>query len=158
MTPVEQLALRARFDRAASSAAESRTKEEVNRLMLGITESFVIQCPIDGCGAACDRIEGCNAAQCQSEECGNRFCYLCLESQKDHVTGHAHARAHSNNYWEQRPGYLERYHWLLARKNLAALLKSKVEESTRSQALEENQALLKEKKMWPMPAGLAAGM
>lgn len=153
----EQVALQARFDRAASSVEESKIKEELNRLKLGITESFVIQCPVDGCGAACDRIEGCNAAQCQSEECRNRFCYLCLESQEDHVIGHAHARAHSNNYWEQRPGYLERYHWLLARKNLAALLKSKVEESTRNQALDESQALLKEKKMWPMPAGLAAG-
>ncbi len=158
LAPAEQVALQARFDRATSPVEESKTKEEVNRLKLGFTESFVIQCPTDGCGAACDRIEGCNAAQCQSGECGNRFCYLCLESQEDNTTGHAHARAHSNNYWEQRPGYLERYHWLLARKSLTALLKSKVEESTRNQALEESQALLKEKKMWPMPAGLAAGM
>ena len=157
LASTEKIALQTRFDRAASPVDSPRLMTDVDRLKLGITESFVIQCPAEGCGAACDRIGGCNAAQCQSEECGNRFCYLCLESQEDNVTGHAHARAHSNDYWEQRPGYLERYHWLLARKNLAALLRSKVEDTTRTQALDESQVLLKEKKMWPMPAGLAAG-
>ncbi len=158
LEPSEQVALQTRIYRAGRPVDESKSKEQLSRLKLGITESFVVQCPAEGCGAACDRIEGCNAAQCQNEECGNRFCYLCLESQGDSATGHAHALAHSNNYWEQRPGYLGRYHWLLARKNLAALLRSKVEDSTRKQALLENQALLEEKKMWPMPAGLATSV
>jgi len=62
--------------------------------------------------------------------------------------------AHSNDFWELRPGFVGRYHWLLARHKLAALFQTKVTEQMRTSVLNSVEALLKEKKMWPLPAGI----
>ena len=47
-------------------------------------------------------ISGCNAANC--ETCNTAFCYLCLEPDA-RGDSHAHAKAHSGDYWEYRDGH-----------------------------------------------------
>ncbi len=153
----EKAALRERIEKAASLADSPRLMTAVDQLKLGITESFNLCCPAEGCGAPYALIEGCNAAKCDRADCCALFCYLCLEVQESRDATHAHVRGHSNNFWELRPGYTDRYHGLVARHKLRAVLGThKIEEATRNQALDESKTLLKEKKMWPMPAGLAA--
>ncbi len=158
LEPADRLAFQTRLDRAAgqiaSSAEESRVKQEVDRLKLGITESFLIRCPAEGCGAPFGMLEGCNAAQCSDPACSVLFCHLCLESQDTSLAAHLHARRHSGDFWEFRSGYSDRYHWIAARKKLKAVFESKVEDSIRERVLNETQSLLREKKMWPLPAGL----
>ncbi len=138
----------------SSAPIEERIKaDEVRRIQKGIEAAFNLYCPIDGCGATLDQVEGCNAATCSDPDCGQRFCYLCLKTQMDTRSAHAHLIEHSGAYWERRPGYADRYKWLLIRRNLAYLFKSKVTDEIRAEALSWQEALLKQNKMWPMPAG-----
>ncbi len=151
----ERAALDERLSKAAKSGSIGETQMEIRRLLRGIEESFTFCCPNDGCGGTIDgRIEGCNAAACSNDECKATFCYLCLKPKKDGRTAHQHVQEHSGDYWERRPGYTERYHWLVARKNLADLFRRKVSKGVRAAAVESRKAILQERKMWPLPAGL----
>lgn len=133
---------------------DERAKRDIYRLREGIAESFNLCCPAEGCGGTLDKIEGCNAATCSERECKTTFCYLCLKPQKDSRATHLHAQEHSGDYWEHRKGYPERYHWLLARKTLSVFFRGKVDGAVRKAALDSQRALLEEKNMWPLPAGL----
>jgi len=83
-----------------------------------------------------------------------RFCYLCLKPEEDGLANHAHARQHSKDFWEKRPGYTERYHWLLARRRLAFVFQQRVDPAVREALLNTQHRMLKERKMWPFPAGI----
>jgi hypothetical protein len=128
--------------------------EEVKRLSKGIHEAFNLCCPVEGCGFGLDRIEGCNAAKCSNQKCNAYFCYLCGDTQEDNQEAHKHVREiHSNNAWEHRPGYTERYHWLLIRKILAGIFRGKIDPAVRESVLVSQKKFLEENKMWPFPAG-----
>ena len=144
--------LQRRLDLADRPGDETR---EFGRLSDGILESFNLRCPTEGCGQVLERpTEGgtCNATQCTS--CEEMGCYLCLKQLPTLEAAHAHITAHSGGCWEFRKGYMARYHWLLARKDLARLFKIKVTDEVRTAALRAQEVELKERKMWPMPAGL----
>jgi hypothetical protein len=70
--------------------------------------------------------------------------------------GHEHVRGHSDNCWEFRPGYLDRFHWILARRRLTHLFQVKVVPAVRKAALAAHEVELRSRKMWPMPAGIMA--
>jgi hypothetical protein len=155
----EQSALKRRLERAMSTAGEPGDElsrgVEISQLSRHIQGAFNRCCPAEGCGATLDQIEGCNAATCSDESCKGVFCYLCLQPQENAHAAHAHVRdLHSQDYWERRPGYLDRYHWLLARKNLTCVFRGKVDAQIREAALDRQKALLQERKMWPFPAGI----
>lgn len=154
LDPTDRAELEARLAKAAVPTDESLAKEDVKRLIRGFEDAFILCCPTDGCGGGLDGIEGCNAAKCSNEACKATFCYLCLEGQENSQAAHAHVKEHSGDFWERRPGYVDRYQWILARKKLTHLFERKVDNGVRARALEVRQGLLKEKNMWPMPAGL----
>jgi hypothetical protein len=87
---------------SSSSAGDSQAKK-VREFQNQIVEAFNMCCPNSVCGGILAPVEGCNAATCES--CNTRFCYLCLHPEADNTANHAHARAHSGNYWEHRDGY-----------------------------------------------------
>ena len=130
---------------------------ELERLSHGVEDAFNLCCPKEGCHAVLDKVEGCNAAVCSNEVCKSTFCYLCLkETEKSFSARHDHVKEHSGGYWERRPGFTERYHWLIARKKLDYLLSpttGSIDSAVRTQVLESSIALLQDNKMWPMPAG-----
>jgi hypothetical protein len=68
-----------------------------------ILEAFNLCCPNSECNGILAPVEGCNAATCES--CTTKFCYLCLQRQAGFMASHAHARAHSGDYWEHRDGH-----------------------------------------------------
>lgn len=119
LDPIARLALDDRIAKAAH-VVEERPKTEIQRLAEGIDEAFNLCCP-KGCGSGFAQIEGCNAATCSNDKCNATFCYLCLEPQRGRSAAHAHVKRHAGDYWDYRPGYVERYHWLLARKKLGEL-------------------------------------
>jgi hypothetical protein len=73
--------------------------------------------------------------------------------QTDSEVAHEHVLSHSGDYWERRPGFCDRYQWLLVRKNLSELFKMKVHEEVRKAVLISLQSFLEERQMWPFPAG-----
>ena len=83
------------------SSPEDKMSIKVREFKDKVIEAFNLCCPC--CKKILAKIEGCNAATC--EGCGTRFCYLCLKAEADSTSAHAHARAHSGNYWEQRDGH-----------------------------------------------------
>jgi hypothetical protein len=162
----------------ASREDEGKTDEDspvakTLRLRSRIEEAFNLHCPSSECSGMLAPIEGCNAATC--EGCKTRFCYLCLKSQTDSTTNHAHARAHSGNYWENRDGhtglvpeagqtyqeikavdgrpftYTDRYHWQIVRHTLEFLQEEEIDPSIKKEVLKSLKPLLEENKMWPMP-------
>jgi hypothetical protein len=150
-----RVTLNKRLTEAAKPTDQTLFDEEVKRLSKSIHEAFNLCCPVEGCGLGLDCIEGCNAAKCSNKECGVYYCYLCGETQKSIQQSHQHAReVHSNNAWEYRPGYTERYHWLLVRKELAYLFKGNIDPAIREIVLHFHQNFLEENSMWPFPAGL----
>jgi hypothetical protein len=78
-------------------------KIKVRQFRDQVLETFNLCCPNGSCGGGLAQIEGCNAATC--EKCGTKFCYLCLKPGADSTAVHAHARAHSGNYWEHRDAH-----------------------------------------------------
>jgi hypothetical protein len=115
-----------------------------------------------------DQVNGCNAAYCSENDCQATFCYLCLKQTGSYlglVKGspeyneinkktHKHVKEHSKDFWEYRPGFTDRYHWQISRKELAVTFKGKIDPEVRKAALQPHKALLEEKNMWPMPAGM----
>ena len=158
LDPADRAALDSRIENAARATDVSIAKAEVQRLSQGFEDAFVLCCPIDGCGGGLDEIQGCNAAKCSNEACKATFCYLCLKQQENSQIAHAHVREHSGDYWDYRPGYIARYQWILARKSLAHLFKRKVDQAVRASALKSRKAMLQEKNMWPMPAGVMTNL
>ncbi len=148
-----------RIRKAAAPGNVHPDQTAVEKFASGLEESFCLFCP--GCPQSLSAtIDGYNAARCQ--HCAARFCYLCLEHQVDNKTDllHQHVREHSNNYWEPRPGYEDRYHWLLYRANLSRVFETDhvghgVGDAEKMEILESRKDFLKERNMWPMPAGLA---
>jgi hypothetical protein len=137
--------------------ALSPTAQEVRRISQGIDGAFDLCC---ACGEVLDPvIEGCNAATCPNEACQKKFCYLCLKEGASSAAVHSHVKSHSGNYWELRKGYTDRYHWLLARKKLDDLFKNQVnpDPTVMKSVLISKKAMLKERKMWPFPAGKTTG-
>ena len=157
LSPEDRGALDERLEKSARPGDHHWRGREVERLRNGIERAFNICCPKEGCGATLGAIEGCNAATCSSESCESLFCYLCLQEQEGKDEAHAHVIGHSGDYWERRTGYVDRYHWLIARKNLAHLFSERVDSEIRSAALALLTGLLTEKKMWPFPAGALTG-
>jgi len=88
---------------ASSSSAVDPQAKKVREFQNKILEAFNLCCPNSVCGGILAPVEGCNAATCES--CNTRFCYLCLHPEADNTANHAHARAHSGNYWEHRDGH-----------------------------------------------------
>jgi len=172
-----------RIERTLAEFAASKDETTSSDLKDQIHDFFNLRCPRAECAGVLDAIEGCNAATCSA--CESRFCYLCLEAGATSVAVHAHARAHSGNYWENRDGhtgvrpveghpysevetyttldrdphtdemievlksrpytYTDRYHWLLVREKLEARVTAPLHADLES--------FLRERKMWPMPAG-----
>ncbi|MEO5969125.1 MAG: hypothetical protein ABIQ95_04295 [Bdellovibrionia bacterium] len=157
-----------KIEKSAKLGLDARAEREINALSYGIEGAFNLCCPANGCGATLDKIQGCNAATCSDETCKATFCYLCLkqtgsflgltkgtaEYAAEEIKAHDHVRLHSNNYWEERPGFTERYHWQISRKEIAGFFKGKIDPKVRQKALEPHKALLEEKNLWPMPAGM----
>jgi len=154
LQPEQIEALAQRLDAAFQPADSALIDQEVQHLSRCMIDAFNLHCPNEGCGGILDKIEGCNAATCSNKECKARFCYLCLKPQEDGPANHAHARQHSKDFWEKRPGYTERYHWLLARKRLAFVFQQRVDPAVREALLNAQHRMLKERKMWPFPAGI----
>ena len=154
LQPEQIEALAQRLDAAFQPADSALIDQEVQHLSRCMIDAFNLHCPNEGCGGILDKIEGCNAATCSNKECKARFCYLCLKPQEDGPANHAHARQHSKDFWEKRPGYTERYHWLLARKRLAFVFQQRVDPTVRKALLNAQHRMLKERKMWPFPAGI----
>ncbi len=151
----QRLAVKKRIALSSAPMTAAQLELEVTQLKQKIQDSFVLSCPVEGCGSALDRVEGCNAAKCSHYLCGRIFCYLCLAKLPSLEEAHLHVRdLHSGDFWEYRPGYLDRYHWLLARKNLAAVFRLKVHPDVRTAALKQLEPLLREHKMWSFPAGV----
>ncbi len=161
-----------------ASLEESQEQIETRRTKIGIDDAFNLCCPKGGCGSTLGNIEGCNAATCSNDSCRARFCYLCLEPQRNDRSAHQHTLKHSGEFWERRPGVKDRYHWLVARKKLALLFEGRPKQfyhrfvdsfqkqnqavdiplemnKVRGSALEGRKAILEERNMWPMPAGIA---
>lgn len=132
---------------------DSRNRKEF-LLSEGLENAFMLCCPV--CGGGVGKIEGCNAAECQYRECNAKFCYLCLEEQPNKYAAYSHVFAHSKNHWETRPGFTERYHWILARRRLAHFFNQEMTPELRSSLLNSHHAMLEERNMWPMPAGVDA--
>jgi hypothetical protein len=153
LAPVQMKELDERLAKALKPTDQLLFNEEVRRLSRGITEAFVPCCPAQGCGGSLDQIVGCNAATCSEADCKATFCYLCLEKQENGQKAHEHVKEHSGDYWDRRPGYIARYHWLLARKQLANLLMRKTEPAVMEAVLKSQQSMLKERNMWPFSAG-----
>ncbi|MEO5969411.1 MAG: DUF1566 domain-containing protein [Bdellovibrionia bacterium] len=171
LNPEDKKALDERLtkvEQSASSAASSQSAHtEVSKLSQEIEGAFNLCCPASGCGATLDKIQGCNAATCSDKTCEATFCYLCLkqtgsllgltegtaEYAAEKIKAHDHVRLHSNDYWDKRPGFTERYHWQITRKKLKEVLKG-VSPKERQKALEARKDLLEEKYFWPMPAGM----
>jgi hypothetical protein len=86
----------------AEIAHESH-ESKVRQFRDQVLEAFNMCCPNASCGGGLAQIEGCNAATC--EKCETKFCYLCLKPGTDSTAVHAHARAHSGNYWEHRDAH-----------------------------------------------------
>jgi hypothetical protein len=149
--------LEERIRKAEAPAANEVSEREIQKLGTGFEEAFDLFCPSEGCGTGLDKINGCNAATCSNGECQQTFCYLCLESQLDSTAAHAHAAQHSGGPWEMREGYLKRYHWLLARKQIGSLFRKKVDSAVRTAAIESRRKHLVENDMMPMPAGILVG-
>jgi hypothetical protein len=171
LEPTDRQALKDRLtkvEKSAKSGLDTRAEREVTMISMGIENSFNLCCPANGCGSTLDKIEGCNAAICSDESCKQSFCYLCLkqtgsfhgltkgtaEYAAAEIKAHDHVRLHSNDYWETRSGFTERYHWQISRKELAVTFKGKIDPKVREKALEPHKALLEEKNMWPLPAGI----
>lgn len=156
LTPAERQTIEDRLAKEQSAAAQSEEQMqfEIRRLSVGIESAFNIHCPAGCGGSAFDKIVGCNAASCSNARCAVNFCYLCLVPLTTKEEAHTHVFAHAHDYWEHRPGFVERYHWLLARKQLAHEFRGTFATSVRTTALDSAKALLLEHKMWPLPAGL----
>lgn len=151
----QRKALKKRIALASAPMAPAQFEAEVTQLKRRIQDSFVLSCPIEGCGNALDRIEGCNAAKCSHYLCRETFCYLCLAKQSSLSEAHAHVRdVHSGDFWEYRPGYSDRYHWLLIRDHLTDVFRLKVHSDVKTAAVDQLKPLLVENKMWPFPAGI----
>jgi hypothetical protein len=166
--------LESRLAKAKSHEHQIGPKTDVQILTEGIGEAFNLCCP-KGCGSGFGQIEGCTAATCSHKKCEATFCYLCLKPQSNIQAAHAHSIDHSDNLWEHRAGFTERYHWLIARKKLAKLFErdlkkwyhrffskkeaapsfeKKVDDEVRESALSMSRLMLEERNMWPMPAGV----
>jgi hypothetical protein len=143
-----------KIEKSVKSGLDAQAEREITIISHGIEKAFNICCPAIGCGGFLDKIEGCSAAICQDKTCKTMFCYLCLKQQANSEASHAHAREHSENYWEMRPGFTERYHWQISRKELVVTFKGRLDPKVRKAALEFHKSLLEEKNMWPMPAGM----
>jgi hypothetical protein len=154
LSPAQLESLDTRLHAAAKPNDQSFIDQEVHRLSRAISDAFNLICPIDGCGCTLDKIELCNAAVCPNPECKAAFCYLCLESQENDGATHWHTQGHSGDYWEKRPGYVERYHWLVVRKKLAFVLNGRAEAEVRGGVLHSQRKFLEERNMWPFPAGI----
>jgi hypothetical protein len=126
---------------------EQRSQTEFEKLEDGVKDAFNICCPREKCGENFGEypVEGCTAATCP--RCGGYFCYLCLNSQKDSQAAHDHTFQH-------RPGYKDRYKWLLARNKLDLLFSQELGTEAK-EVLSSHEQMLRERKMWPMPAGLS---
>ncbi len=153
LEPTQKEELDKRLIAVAEISDKSIFDQEVRRLSQGINEAFVLCCPTEGCGGSLDKIEGCNAAKCSNSDCNTIFCYLCLERQVASQAAHTHVKDHSGDYWEQRPGYSERYHWLIARNELGFLFKRKIDSAVMKAVLDSQKPMLEERNMWPFPAG-----
>ncbi len=151
----DRKAFKERIALASAPMDPAQFEVEVSNLKQRIQDAFVLSCPVEGCGNPLDRIEGCNAAQCSHYSCRQTFCYLCLVKQSSQEEAHSHVRdVHSGTFWEYRPGYLDRYHYLLVRKNLMEVFRLKVHPAVRAAAIDQLKPLLVEKKMVPFPAGV----
>ncbi len=152
LEPADRDVVTNRLELADRPGEESR---EIARLNHGILEAFNLRCPTEGCGQVLERPSDggtCNSTQCMA--CGAVGCYLCLDQFRNMDEAHDHVREHSNDCWEFRPGFTARYHWLLARAELAQVFKIRVVPEVRETALKLHETELKSRKMWPMPAGL----
>ncbi len=148
------LAVRLRQERPDSLLSLPRDPEE--RLKAEIEDAFNLRCPGERCRKVLGPIEGCNGASCSHEGCHTHFCYLCMERQPSARAAHSHVRyRHLQDYFETRPGYLSRYHWLIARKRLAGVLNGGFHKLIETAAVEAKMDLLQDRKMWPMPVGKA---
>ena len=146
------LALRLRQDRPDSLL--SLPLDPVERLKAEIEDAFNLRCPGARCRKVLGPIDGCNGATCSNEGCHTHFCYLCLERQPSARAAHHHVRyRHLQDYFETRPGYLDRYHWLIARKRLASVLNGSFHKVNEAAAVDAKIDLLQSRKMWPMPVG-----
>jgi hypothetical protein len=157
-----------KIEKSAKSGLDARAENEIIHLSLGVEGAFNMCCPANGYGSTLDKIEGCNAAICSDKTCKATFCYLCLkqtgsflgltqgtvEYAAEEIKAHNHVRLHSNNYWENRPGFTERYHWQISRKELQTIFKGRIDAKVRSKALKPHKDMLEEKNFWPMPAGM----
>ena len=171
LEPTDREALSQRLtkiEKSAKSGLNARAEREIIALSHGVEGAFNLCCPANGCGSTLDKIEGCNAATCSDETCKATFCYLCLKptgsvlgldknSAEYHAISqatHDHVKEHSSDNWEYRPGFTERYHWQISRKELVGTFKGKIDPKVRNAALEPHKAVLEEKNFWPMPAGM----
>jgi hypothetical protein len=158
--PAPQAAFEFRLDQAEAEELrhKKRRQDPFAILTSEIQNAFNLRCPQYDCGALLDAIEGCNAAVCSEPRCQAAFCYLCLQTAATPREAHLHVRdQHSWDYWEMRPGYKDRYHWLLQRQSLNSFLRiDALPEmvAVRASVLESMRPFLEERKMWPMPAGI----
>jgi hypothetical protein len=154
LAPVERVV-------TVANANQSSAEQEVSKLSKGIEQAFDLCCP--KCKQALGPLEGCEAATCSNDNCKKTFCYLCLQKQTNSLAAHDHVLRHSGDYWERRPGMKDRYHWLVARKKMDKLFKEPYlflfkktvapNPVNFSAALSSKEKFLKERDMWPFPAG-----
>ncbi len=155
LTLQERAELQKRLQSALTPERLTPAKNRYADFQEGLSDVFNLRCPGERCGRILAPIEGCNAAQCENGDCRTHFCYLCFDKKSSERDAHRHLRhRHSEDFFEKRPGYIARYHWLVARKKIAALFDSEVNQKVRKAAIAHHQALLKARKMWPIPADI----
>lgn len=139
-------------DRAAQS--------EIQFLHAGILRAATLTCPAQGCHNALGPKDACCAATCLSKSCERSFCYLCLKlfSNAKSAESHIGSEHTGQSSFENRPGYIERYHWLLIRESMEMVFSSRIHPKIRELVLQlpDVRQVLSDRKLWPFPAGISS--
>lgn len=162
--------------RAGTPPSDSDHEEdpEVTALRKKMEDAFILSCPAK-CGTTAQEHDACCSVQCANKACGSYFCSLCYQNFGPTGSGPAHVHVREQHTGEDaferrydefdelneegqkiRWSYEKRYHWLMTRKKLAAILTPEVNPAVKMEVLRSIEKTYSgdyNLMMWPMPAG-----